>query len=164
MPTFSFDIISDYDKAEVNNVFQHVQREMSNRYDFKNTPANIDWLDEKKGFVVIGNSEWQLETIIDMIRRQLINRSQSTKILDLQKTPSESNLKITKEIPFIAGLNQDKAKEVSKYIRETLPKVKSAIQGDTVRVTSSSKDELQKTMQALREHEFDFPLSFTNFR
>lgn len=164
MANFSFDIVSEYDKAEVNNVFMQAAREITNRYDFKGTPAGLDWLGDKTGLTVTGNSDMQLEAIIDIVRRGLINRGQSTKVLDLGREPVTSNLKMVKEIPFVAGLDSDKAKEVSKLIRDAFPKVKPQIQGDAVRVTSSSKDDLQKVMQLVRDHEFDFPVSFTNYR
>lgn len=164
MATFSFDIVSDYDKAEINNVFMQAGREIANRYDFKGTPASLEWLGDKAGFTITGNSDMQLEAIADIVRRGLINRGQSTKVLDLSKEPTTSNLKMVKEVPFIAGLDSDKAKSVTKAIRDAFPKAKPQIQGDAVRVTSNSKDELQKIMQLLREQDFDFPLSFTNFR
>lgn len=164
MATFSFDIVSDYDKAEINNVFMQAGREIANRYDFKGTPANLDWLGDKDGFTVTGNSDMQLEAIIDIVRRGLINRGQSTKVLNLSKEPTTSNLKTVKEVPFVAGLDSDKAKAVTKVIRDAFPKAKPQIQGDAVRVSSGSKDDLQKIMQLLREQDFDFPLSFTNFR
>lgn len=164
MANFSFDIVSEYDKAEVNNVFMQAAREITNRYDFKGTPAGLDWLGDKTGLTVTGNSDMQLEAIIDIVRRGLINRGQSTKVLDLSREPVTSNLKMVKEVPFVAGLDSDKAKEVGKLIRDAFPKVKPQIQGDAVRVTSSSKDDLQKVMQLVRDHEFDFPVSFTNYR
>lgn len=164
MANFSFDIVSEYDKAEVNNVFMQAVREIGNRYDFKGTPAGLDWLGDKTGFVVTAANDMQLESIIDIVRRGLINRGQSTKVLDLTHEPTTSNLKMTQEIPFVAGLDSDKAKQVSKVVRDAFPKVKPQIQGDAVRVTSSSKDDLQKVMQLLREQELDFPLSFTNYR
>ncbi len=164
MANYSFDIVSDYDKAEMNNAFMQVEREISNRYDFKNTPAKLDWLKDKTGFEVIGNSDMQLEAIIDIIRRSLINRGLSTKVLDLSKDPMTSNLKMTKEILFVAGLDSDKAKQVTKLIRENFPKVKPQVQGESVRVISSSKNELQDVMQLLRDTDFDFPVSFTNYR
>lgn len=164
MATFSFDVVSDYDKAEINNVFMQAGREIANRYDFKGTPANLEWLGDKAGLVITGNSDMQLDAITDIVRRGLINREQSTKVLDLSKEPVTSNLKMVKEVPFVAGLDSDKAKQVSKVIRDAFPKAKPQIQGDAVRVSSSSKDELQKIMQLLREQDFEFPLSFTNFR
>ena len=164
MPTFSFDVISDYDKAEMNNVFEQVQREITNRFDFKGTPAAIEWLDDKKGFKITGAGEWQIENILDIVRKKLATRNQSSKVMDLEKPLVEGNLRATKEIPFLSGLDQDKAKQVTKLLRDSLPKLKPQIQGDTVRVVGNSKDELQSAIQLLKSTEFDFPLSFENFR
>ncbi len=165
MATFSFDIVSDYDKAELNNVYDQVQRELINRYDFKGTPAAVEWLnDDKTGIKVIGNSDWQVDAILDIVRKKLAAREQSQKILDTTKEPNVSNLKTTKEVPFKKGLDQEKAKKITKLIRDEYPKVKTQIQGEEVRVTSGSKDDLQAVMSLLREKDFDFPLSFTNFR
>lgn len=165
MANFSFDIVSEYDKAEMNNVFDQVKREIESRYDFKGTPASIEWLNgDKTGFKIIGNSEWQIEAILEIVRKRLATRGQSQKVLDISKELIEANLKATKEIPFKQGLDQDKAKQITKLLRDSFPKVKAQIQGDAVRVTSSSKDELQGVMQLLKGKDFDFPLSFTNYR
>ena len=164
MAIFSFDITSEYDKAEMNNVFAGTEREISNRYDFKNTPAAIEWLSDKTGFKLIGQGQWQLDAVLDIIRKKLASREQSAKVLDLSKTPIEANLKSTWEIPFKSGLKQDDAKLITKKLRDELPKVKTQIQGEEIRVTSTSKDELQRTMQLLKGLDFEFPLQFTNFR
>lgn len=164
MPTFSFDIVSDYDKAEMNNVFAQVEKEIENRYDFKGSPAGIEWLGDKKGFKLIGANQWQVEAVLDIVRKKLVSRNQSSKSLDLTKTPVESNLKVTWEIPFVAGLDQDKAKKITALLREKLPKVKAQIQGDTVRVTSGSKDDLQASMREVDAADFDFPTQYTNYR
>jgi len=112
MPSFSFDIVSDYDKAEMNNVFAGVEREIGNRYDFKGTPAAIEWLDDKKGFKLIGAGQWQCDAILDIIRKKIAAREQSSKVLDLSKAPIESNLKTTWEIPFKQGLS---SKQLGKF-------------------------------------------------
>jgi uncharacterized protein YajQ (UPF0234 family) len=164
MANFSFDVVSEYDKSEMNNVFDQTDREIDGRYDFKNTPAAIEWLDDKKGIKITGNGEWQIDAILDIIRKKLATRGQSQKVLDTSKDIVESNLKSTKEVPFKQGLDQEKAKQITKLIREQYPKVKPQIQGDAVRVTSSSKDDLQAVMQLLREQDLDFPVSFTNYR
>jgi uncharacterized protein YajQ (UPF0234 family) len=143
MANFSFDIESDYDKAEMNNVFDQSNREIESRYDFKGTPAALEWLDDKKG---------------------IASRGQSQKVLDTSKDPVESNLKTTKEVPFKQGLDQEKAKQLTKLIRDGYPKVKPQIQGDAVRVMSNSKDDLQAVMQLVRSTELDYPVNFTNFR
>jgi uncharacterized protein YajQ (UPF0234 family) len=164
MANFSFDIVSEYDKAEMNNVFDQTQREIDSRYDFKGTPATIEWMDDKKGFKVTGNGEWQIDAILDIVRKKLATRGQSQKVLDTSKESTDSNLKTTKEVLFKQGLDQDKAKQLSKLIREEYPKVKPQIQGDAVRVMSTSKDDLQSVMSLLKGEELDFPLSFTNYR
>jgi uncharacterized protein YajQ (UPF0234 family) len=165
MANFSFDIVSEYDKAEMNNVFDQTEREIQSRYDFKGTPAGVEWLNgEKTGIKITGNGEWQIESILDIFRKRLATRGQSQKVLDTSKAVIESNLKATQEVPFKQGLDQEKAKQVTKLLREDFPKVKAQIQGDAVRVTSSSKDDLQGVMQLLKGKDFDFPLSFTNYR
>lgn len=164
MPSFSFDITSDYDKAEMNNVFAQTEREITNRYDFKGTPASIEWMNDKVGIKLIGSNQWQLDALLDIVRKKLASREQSAKVLDLTKTPIEANLKSTWEIPFKSGLKQDDAKAITKKLREELPKVKAQIQGEEIRVTSSSKDDLQTAIQLLKSSEFDFPLEFGNFR
>lgn len=165
MATFSFDIVSDYDKAEMNNVFDQSQREIQNRYDFKGTPAELDWLNgDKTGLKVTGNGEWQIDAILDIVRKKLATRGQSQKVLDTTAVITESNLKATQEVPFKKGLDQEKAKKITALIRDKAPKAKTQIQGDMVRVTSGSKDELQAVIQLLRAADFDFPLEFTNYR
>lgn len=165
MSNFSFDVVSEYDKAEMNNVFDQSQREIDNRYDFKGTPAQLEWLNnDKTGFKVTGNGDWQIDAILDIVRKKLAVRNQSQKVLDTSKDTSVSNLKTTKEVPFKQGLDQEKAKRITALIRDNFPKVKSQIQGDMVRVTSGSKDDLQNVMQLLRQQDFDFPINFTNYR
>jgi len=164
MATFSFDIVSDYDKAEMNNVFMQVEKEISGRYDFKNTSAGLEWLPDKTGYKLIGDNVWQLDAVLDIIRKRLASRSQSSKVLDVSKSPVESNMKASREIAFISGLDQEKAKSITKLLRDELPKVKTQIQGDAVRVTSGSKDELQAVMRLLDSKEFAFTLQYTNFR
>ena len=164
MANFSFDIVSEYDKAEMNNVFAQVEREMSNRYDFKGTSAGIEWLDDKKGLKVTGDNEWQIDAVIDIVRKKLASREVSAKVMDLSKTNVQSNMRATKEIPFTEGLDQDKAKQITKIIREKFPKAKPQIQGESVRVVSGSKDELQSIMTLIRSSDLEFVTNFNNFR
>ncbi len=164
MATFSFDIVSDYDKAEMNNVFAGTEREIGTRYDFKGTPAGIEWLDDKKGFKITGAGQWQCDAVLDIVRKKLATREQSSKVLNLDKTPVESNLKTTWDIPFKQGLSQDDAKKITKQLREEAPKVKTQIQGDMVRVTSGSKNDLQDVIALLKSTDYEFPLQFINYR
>jgi cyclic-di-GMP-binding protein len=164
MAAFSFDIVSEYDKAEMNNVFMQTEKEIATRYDFKGTPATLEWLGDKKGLKIIGSNEWQIDAIIDIVRKKLATREISSKVLDLEGKVNESNLKATKEVPFVEGLSQDKAKQITKLLKEKFPKAKAQIQGDAVRVSSASKNELQDVMAAVRAADFDFVTSFTNYR
>lgn len=165
MANFSFDIVSEYDKAEMNNVLDQTQREITGRYDFKGTPAAVEWLnDEKTGLKVTGSGEWQIDAILDIVRKKLAARDQSQKVLDVTHEITESNLRATKEVPFLRGLDQEKAKRITKLVRDSFPKVKTQIQGEAVRVTSSSKDDLQAVMRMLRQQDFDFPVAFDNYR
>ena len=164
MAAFSFDIVSEYDKAEMNNAFLQAQKELSNRYDFKGTPAAIEWFGDKTGLKVIGSNEWQIDSIVDIFRKKLATRSLTSKILDETKTVNEANMRATKEIPFKEGLDQEKAKKITKLLREKLPKVKTQIQGEAVRVSRAKKDELQDAMSIVKEANFDFPTLFMNYR
>ena len=163
MAQFSFDIESTYDKAEMNNVEQLVTREIASRYDFKGTPAAIEWLADKKGFKIIGSNEWQVDSLIEMIGRQLAKRGMTSKVLDMSGKLTEANFRAWKDVPFKDGLRQEDAKKITALIKEKHPKAKAQIQGDTVRVSSASKDELQAVMTSVRDANFDVPTSFTNY-
>ena len=163
--TFSFDIVSDFDVAEMNNAVDQAKRELDNRYDFKGTSASLNFRDNNKtGLAVTGDSEYHIEAILDIVRKKLATRGLDQKVLDTSKPPVTSNLKVTQDVSFKKGLSQENAKKIASVIREQFPKVKSQIQGDMVRVTGTKKDELQAVMQLLQQQSFDFPLHFTNYR
>ena len=165
MANFSFDIVSDYDKAELNNVVDQAKREIANRYDLKDTKASLEWVDDTKtSLKVIGENDFHLDAILDIVRKKLATREQSQKVLDTSKEPTTNNFQMTKIVPLKRGLTQEKAKKITSLIRDNYPKVKSQIQGEEVRVTSAKKDELQAVMNLLRQQNYDFPLQFTNYR
>lgn len=164
MATFSFDIVSDYDISKVTNAVEQSLRDIANRYDFKGTNAKLEFIDNKKGIKITGENQFQIDSILDILRKRLAGCGVSQKILDVSSEPTTSNLKITWVILFKKGLNQENAKKITKIIRDKLPKIKSQIQGEEIRVMSTKKDELQQAIQLLRAHDFDFPLEFTNFR
>jgi uncharacterized protein YajQ (UPF0234 family) len=165
MANFSFDVVSDYDKAEMNNVFDQAKKELANRYDLKGTSADLEWLDpEKTGLLITGDNDYHIEAITDLVRKKLAARNQNQKTLDTSKDAVVSNLKTTKEIKFKSGLKGEDAKKITKLIRNEYPKVKAQIQGEEIRVMSTKKDELQAVMSLLRQQDFDFPLNFINFR
>jgi uncharacterized protein YajQ (UPF0234 family) len=162
---FSFDIVSDYNLAEVINAIDQAKRELSTRYDLKGTSANVEFRDaDKTGLTVTGDNEYHLDAILDIVRKKLASRGVSQKILDTSKQSVTSNLKVSQDVAFKKGLDQDKAKKITNLIRNELPKMKAQIQGTEIRVSSPKKDELQAAMQLLEAQDFDFPLSFTNYR
>jgi len=163
--TFSFDIVSDYNLAEIINAVDQAKRELANRYDLKGSSANLEFLDaDKTGLKVTGDSQYHIDSIVDVVRKKFALRGVSLKVLDTSKKPVVSNLKTTQEVPFKKGLDQEKAKKITSLLRDQFPKVKAQIQGAEVRVASPKKDELQAVMHILEAQDFDFPLNFTNYR
>lgn len=161
---FSFDVVSDYDIAEMTNAVDQAQRELGTRYDFKGTAASIEFTDAKAGVLIQGDTQNQLDAILDMLQSKLIKRGVSLKALDTSAQPIQGGKEMRWTIAFKKGLDQDKAKQITKLIREDYPKAKAQIQGDAVRVSSASKDDLQGVMNTLRAADFDFPLDFQNYR
>lgn len=162
---FSFDIVSDYNLADVINAVDQTKRELASRYDFKGTSASLDFLDANKtGLKVVGDSQYHIDAILDVVRKKFGLRGVSQKVLDTSKSPVVSNLKTTQEVSFKKGLDQEKAKKITALLRQEMPKVKAQIQGAEIRVNSPKKDALQAVMQLLEAQDFDFPISFTNYR
>lgn len=164
MAVFSFDIVSDFDKGEMNNVFDQTQREISSRYDFKGSNASIEWLGDKTGFKITGDTQFHLDSIMEIVRKKAAAREVSQKTFDTSKEPEITNLKMYWSVPFKKGMDQEKSKKITNAIRNTYPKVKTQIQGEEVRVMSPKKDELQAVMQLIKNLDLDFPIFFTNYR
>lgn len=161
---FSFDVVSDYDLAEMTNAVDQAQRELGQRFDFKGTAAKIDFTEGKTGVEIEGESKNQLDAVLDMLQSKLLKRGISLKVLDTSKEPVQGGKEMRWSVPFKKGLDQDKAKKITKMVRDDFPKAKTQIQGDSVRVTSASKDDLQGVIAALKAADFDFPLDFQNYR
>lgn len=162
---FSFDIVSDFDIQEMNNAVDQTKREILTRYDFKGTNPQIDFIEDKTGLIINVDTEYKLTALLDALESKMIKRSLSLKILDKTLASEDaSGGRIRKKIPFLKGLTADQAKDIGKKIRETYPKSKATIQGEQIRVISSSKDDLQGVMAVIREANFPVPLQFTNFK
>lgn len=107
MANFSFDIVSDYDKAEMNNVFEQTRKELGSRYDLKGTQTALDWMNsEKTGLTITGDNDYHIDAVLDIVRKKLATRGQSQKVLDASQENTVSNLKTTKQVPFKKGLKQ----------------------------------------------------------
>jgi len=161
---FSFDVVSDFDVGEMTNAVDQAQRELGQRYDFKGTAAKLEFADGKTGVQLEGDSRNQIDAIIDVLQSKLIRRGLNPKVLDLSNEAVESGTVVRRNLSFKKGLDQDKAKKLTKVIRDAYPKAKTQIQGDSVRVSSTSKDDLQGIMTLLKAQYLDFPLDFQNYR
>ena len=161
---FSFDIVSDFDRQELVNTIDQVNRETSQRYDLKGTNTSIE-LDQDNIFIIT-DSELTLNSVIDILRQKATKRKLSLKIFDFQSIESISGNKIKQIINLKKGLNQEIAKKISKEIRSEFKKINVSIQGDNLRVASKSKNDLQLVIKMLDkfEEELNVPLQTNNYR
>lgn len=160
---YSFDIVSQFDFQELKNAIDQVKREIQTRYDFKGVNAEVVLNDED--IVVTCPDTMKLQAIRDLIMQKTINRKQSPKIFDVQEHEPAAGGALRQTIKLVKVLDQESCKKITKLIKENFPKVKSSIQGETVRVSAKSKDDLQAVMGKLRESkDISAPLEFTNYR
>ena len=158
----SFDIVSKVDRQEVDNALTQTAREIAQRFDFKNTGASIAWSGEE--IELRANGEPRVNAVLDVFKEKLIKRGVSLKALEAgEPRASGKEYRITASVN--EGISQDNAKKVAKIIRDEGPKgVKAQIQGDELRVSSKSKDDLQSVMALLKQRDFEFAIQFTNYR
>ena len=161
---FSFDIVSDFDRQELVNTIDQVNRETSQRYDLKGTNTSIE-LDQENIFIIT-DSELTLNSVIDILRQKATKRKLSLKIFDFQSIEVISGNKIKQTINLKKGLNQEIAKKISKEIRNEFKKINVSIQGDNLRVASKSKNDLQLVIKMLDKFEesLNVPLQTNNYR
>ncbi|MCF8523904.1 MAG: YajQ family cyclic di-GMP-binding protein [Aquiluna sp.] len=162
MADSSFDVVSKVDHQEADNALNQASKEVEQRYDFKGTDASIEWSGEK--VMIKANSQDRALAVLDVFETKLIKRGISLKSLDAgEPYPSGKEFRI--ECSLKNGIDQENAKKISKIIRDQGPKsVKAQIQGDELRVSSKSRDDLQDTMSLLRGSDLEVDLQFTNFR
>ena len=158
----SFDVVSDFDEQELRNALDQVRREVSQRYDFKG--VTVDLTQNKTDLLLVTDDDYRAAAVKDLIESKAIRRDLSLKIFDWGKVEPSGGNKVRQEIKLRRGLTDDVAKRITKLIRDEFPKVKSQIQGDAVRVSGKSKDELQKVITRLRELDLAVPLQFENYR
>lgn len=165
MADSSFDIVSKTDKQEVSNALNQTAKEISTRYDFRNIGASIEW----SGDVIImkANSEERVRALLDVFQTKLVRRKVSLKSLEYSDDgePKLSGKEYRLSASLKDGISQENAKKISKIIRDEGPRsVKSRIEGDELRVTSKSRDDLQEIQQLLRGADLDVALQFVNYR
>ena len=158
----SFDVVSDFDEQELRNALDQVRREAATRFDFKG--VTVDLSQAREELILITNDEHRANALKDLIESKAIRRGLSLKIFDWGKVEPAGGSKVRQRIGLRRGLDEPLAKRITKLIRDEFPKVKSQIQGDAVRVSGKSKDELQKVIVRLRELDEAVPLQFENYR
>ena len=164
MADSSFDIVSKVDKQEVDNALNQAAKEVSTRYDFKGVGASIEWSGDS--VVVKANTADRVLAVVDVFETKLVRRGVSLKQIDFgDKEPKPSGKEYVLSGPLKEGIDQENAKKISKIIRDEGPKgVKAQIQGDELRVTSKSRDDLQSIIALLKGKDLDVALQFTNYR
>ncbi|MDA9714022.1 YajQ family cyclic di-GMP-binding protein [Prochlorococcus sp. AH-736-N10] len=162
--SFSFDVVSDFDRQELVNSLDQVKREISQRYDLKGTDTSVEL--DKENIFIITNSELTLNAVNDIIRQKAIKRNLSLKIFDYSAIEMVSGNRVKQTILLKQGIKQEIAKKISKNIRDQIKKINVSINGETLRVTSKSKNDLQLAIKLVSqlEESLNIPLKANNFR
>ncbi|MFM7086267.1 MAG: YajQ family cyclic di-GMP-binding protein [Cyanobium sp.] len=160
--TFSFDVVSDFDRQELVNTIDQVRRDVSTRYDLKDSNTEISL--EETSLTITTASDMTLQAVEDILRQKATKRQLSLKIFDFQPPQPVGGNRVQQVVKLRKGLSQELAKKLSKTVRDSLKKVTVAIQGESLRVTGKSKDDLQQAIQLLKAQDVDVPLQFENFR
>ncbi|MGI8794243.1 MAG: YajQ family cyclic di-GMP-binding protein [Acidimicrobiales bacterium] len=159
----SFDVVSEVDMQEVRNAVDQASREISTRFDFKNTGSTLEF--EGEELRLASGSEDRLRAAVQVLEERLVKRGVSMKALDKGKVEEASKGSARQTITLQAGISSDNAKKINKFIKEKGAKgMQSQTQGEQVRVTSKKRDDLQSMMAALKAEDFGIPLQFQNFR
>lgn len=160
----SFDIVSQIDLQEVDNAVNQAKKELQTRFDFKGSKSSIEFLKDEKKIRLLGDDDMKLRNLQDILKTRMASRKISQKAMDFQTPEKAFDGCLRQEVILTQGIPQEKAKEIVRIIKELPVKVQAAIQGDEVRVTSKSKDDLQTVIQHLRGASLAIPVQFVNFR
>lgn len=161
----SFDVVSEFDRQELVNAVDQVKRDLTSRFDLKNSNSTID-LESDKSITITTNDEMKLRNIYDILQSKLVKRGLSIKILDAQPIENALGGNVRQIFNLKKGLSQELAKKIVSDIKDSKIKVQAAIQGEQVRVSGKSRDDLQEVIGILRKNEekYNIPLQFTNYR
>ena len=161
----SFDVVSEFDRQELVNAVDQVKRDLTSRFDLKNSNSSID-LEGEKSITITTNDEMKLRNIYDILQSKLVKRGLSIKILDAQSIENTLGGNVRQVFNLKKGLTQELAKKIVADIKDSKLKVQASIQGEQVRVSGKSRDDLQTVIQLLKKNEekYDAPLQFTNYR
>lgn len=159
----SFDIVSEVNIQEIDNAIMQAMKEIKTRYDFKGSKSSIERTGNDK-LTLISDDEYKLESVIDILKSKIIKRGLSQKILHFEKIENASGGTVRQLITLVSGVSSERAKKMTIAIRDSKLKVKVQIQGEQVRVTAKSIDDLQTVIQVVKDLDLDFPVQFVNMR
>ncbi len=160
--SYSFDVVSDFDRQELVNAVDQVRREVGQRYDLKDSNTEIEV--EEASLTITTASDMTLDAVVDVLRQKATKRNLSLKIFDLQTPEPVGGNRVKQVVKLRKGLSQELAKKLSKLVRDQIKKVTVAIQGESLRVTGKNKDDLQQVITLLRAEDLEVPLQFENYR
>jgi uncharacterized protein YajQ (UPF0234 family) len=161
----SFDITSKVDLQEVDNALNQARKELAQRYDFKGSKASVEFDTKESTLMLVADDAFKLNALWEIVQTRLVRRNVPTRNLTRGTVEAAANSTVRQVITLQQGIPSEVAREIVKFMKESwLKKVQASIQGDQLRVTSNSKDDLQDAMQLLRGHEFDVALQFDNYR
>ena len=158
----SFDIVSEVDLQEVRNAIDQASREIHQRFDFKNTGTALELNEE--AIELSSGTEDRLKAAYQVLEEKAVKRKVPLKALQPGAVEPAAKGSVRQTVKLVTGISDDKAKEISKYVRQQVPKIQTQIQGAQVRVMSKSKDDLQAAIAAVKDHDFGIALQFTNYR
>ncbi len=160
----SFDIVSEITVHEVRNAVENANRDLANRWDFRNVPSSIELNEKSETITVASESDFQVEQLIDILRNACIKRGIDSASLDIPEEYEHSGKTYSKAIKLKQGIEADMAKKITKLVKDAKIKVQTQIQGDQIRVTGKSRDDLQAVIQLVKNAELGQPFQFNNFR
>jgi uncharacterized protein YajQ (UPF0234 family) len=161
----SFDITSTVDLQEVDNALHQARKELAQRYDFKGSKATIEFEAKESKMTLVADDNFKLNALWEIVQTRLVRRNVPTQNLTRGPVIAAANSTVRQEITLQQGISSDAARDIVKFLKESGPKkVQASIQGDQLRVTSNSRDDLQETMRVLRTREFGVALQFGNYR
>lgn len=165
MTQCSFDVTSNVDLQEVDNALNQARKEVAQRYDFKGSKASIEFDTKESKLLLVADDEFKLTALWEIVQTRLIRRNVPVKNLSRGAVIPAANSTVRQEITLQQGIPGEKAKDIVKYLKDAkVKKVQASIQGDQLRITSPSKDDLQEAMRLLREQDFGVALQFGNYR
>lgn len=160
----SFDIVSEVNLQEVDNALNQARKEISQRYDFKDSKSSLEFQSKEKKIIVISDDDFRLKSVLDILQSKMIKRGVPVKSLSYAQPQPAANSTVRQEISLRVGIDKENAKTLVKMIKDSKLKVQAQIMDDQVRVSGKNKDDLQQVMNILKETDLPFAMQFVNYR